>query len=87
MGIKVVVLGASSNHGGNVISASGSFRTSAGIPAMDGDMHECPIKGHGVTPVRSRRFSPACNGRPILMTGDMAECGAEVIGTASMTLG
>ena len=87
MGIKVVVMGASSDHGGQIISASGSFRTSAGIPALHGDMHQCPIRGHGVTPVTSRRMSPACNGRPILMTGDMAGCGAKVEGTATMTLG
>ncbi len=50
---RVVRLGDGSDHGGTVISASGvSFAEGKGIARL-GDMHSCPIPGHGITPISS----------------------------------
>jgi uncharacterized Zn-binding protein involved in type VI secretion len=43
-----------------------------------GDMHSCPIKGHGTTPIVSGS-GQTLNGKPIALTGDTTGCGATII--------
>lgn len=78
---KIVRLGDTSDHGGVMISA-GSTVLVNGIPmCVDQDMHQCPIKGHGITPVTGTA-SYKSNGKNGVKTGDVAGCGA-VIDTGS----
>ena len=78
---KIVRLGDASSHGGVMISA-GSTVLVTGIPmCVDQDMHRCPIKGHGVTPVTGTA-SFRSEGKRGVKTGDVAGCGA-VITTGS----
>lgn len=75
---KIVRLGDASGHGGVMISA-GSTVLVNGIPmCVDQDMHSCPIKGHGVTPVTGTA-SFRSSGRRGIKTGDMAGCGAVIV--------
>jgi len=44
-----------------------------------GDMHSCPIKGHGTTPIVSGSGSLKVNGKPTACVGDTTGCGATII--------
>jgi len=44
-----------------------------------GDMHSCPIKGHGTTPIVSGSGSLTVNGKPTACVGDTTGCGATII--------
>ncbi len=82
---NIVKLGDSSDHGGVMIQANGGFTVDGTAGCVSGDMHQCPIKGHGVTPVTGNSIDTG-NGKPILKTGDKAGCGAAVTGTGSATV-
>lgn len=75
---KLVRVGDTSDHGGVMISASGRFDIDGREGCVDGDRHQCPIQGHGTTPVRSSTVNNA-DGKGILRTGDVAGCGARII--------
>lgn len=72
---QIVRLGDTSDHGGYMVSATGKFRINGKITCIDGDLHQCPIKGHGTTPVVSSR-SLKSNGKSVTAVGDAAGCGA-----------
>ena len=44
-----------------------------------GDMHVCPIPGHGVTPIVGGSMNTATDGRPNARFGDIAGCGAVIV--------
>lgn len=75
---KIVRLGDTSDHGGVMISAGSTVRVN-GIPmCVDQDMHSCPIKDHGITPVTGGAGYRS-NGRRGVKTGDVAGCGAVIV--------
>ena len=81
-------LGDSSDHGGEIISASSTV-FAGGVPvARLGDLHACPIHGHGVTPIVSASDSVLAEGRPVARLGDSVGCGATIIsGAPTVTAG
>ena len=82
---KLVVVGDQTDHGGTIISTTCKVRTSAGLMAVEGSQHSCPLKGHGVTPMMGSVKGRA-GGFRMLVTGDIAGCGARVImGSSSVT--
>jgi len=83
---KIVKLGDPSDHGGKMIQANGGFTVDGVAGFVHGDLHQCPIKGHGTTPVSSTSPDQA-NGKGILRSGDKAGCGAVITGSGSATSG
>lgn len=83
---KVVRLGDPSSHGGYMISASAGFTNSGVRVCVDGDMHVCPIKGHGTTPI-SASSSAKSDGNKIARVGDTAACGASIVSGGSVEMG
>lgn len=81
---QVVKLNDASDHGGKMIQASGDYTVDGVQGCVHGDMHQCPIRGHGTTPVSATGDSTAA-GKGILRTGDKAGCGATITGTGSAT--
>lgn len=81
---KIVRLGDASDHGGVMITATGGFTVDGVQGCVQGDQHQCPIKGHGVTSVTSSSEHTAM-GKPIIRTDDVAGCGAKLIGQGSTT--
>lgn len=75
---QLVCLGDTSDHGGQMVTATGNFTANDIEGCVDGDMHQCPIQGHGTTPVTSTSSSQA-EDRGVLRTGDQAACGATII--------
>ncbi|MGO1707604.1 MAG: PAAR domain-containing protein, partial [Oleiphilaceae bacterium] len=48
------------------------------IAACVGDMHVCPIKGHGSSPIMPNGSSILVEGKPIARVGDVTGCGAVI---------
>lgn len=78
----VARLGDTSDHGGVIISASGNVKVNGIGIAREGDMHSCPLPGHGVTALISGSKNNA-NGRKIIRIGDTAGCGAVIVSGSS----
>ncbi|UZX16565.1 PAAR domain-containing protein [Thermus sp. PS18] len=73
---KVIRVGDTSSHGGQVIS--GSFRVianGAGV-ARQGDLHVCPLPGHSTTPIVSGSSRVLADGLPVAYAGCVTGCGA-----------
>ena len=84
MGKGLVRIGDPSDHGGSMISA-GSIVTAGGkLLCVDQDMHSCPIRGHGVTPVTGTSKVKSA-GKKILRIGDTAGCGATLVSGDTIT--
>ncbi len=75
---RVVRIGDPSDHGGEMVSASGHFTVNGKQVCVSGDMHQCPIHGHGTTPVTSTSKTKS-NGKSVVRVGDVAGCGAVLI--------
>ena len=75
----VVRLGDSSSHGGTVITASSRMRV-GGVPvARIGDLHSCPVPGHGVTTITAGAARCKVEGSPVARDGDVVGCGAVLV--------
>ena len=72
-------LGDRSSHGGVIITAA--MRTVVnGMPlARMGDLHACPIPGHGVTPIVTGSLDTITEGMPNARIGDVTACGAVIV--------
>ncbi len=76
----VARLGDSSTHGGTVITASPNIVADGIGFARQGDLHACPIDGHGVTSFNSGAIVTE-SGRGLVRAGiDSCGCGAVVVG-------
>ncbi|APX70542.1 MULTISPECIES: PAAR domain-containing protein [unclassified Brucella] len=80
---RIVRLGDTSSHGGTVISSASKWRCEGALIARKGDLHSCPIPGHGVTAIVSGAGKYQCEGAPIAREGDTCGCGAALISGAS----
>lgn len=72
-------LGDRSSHGGSIITGSVTAFVNGRPVARMGDMHVCPIPGHGVTPIVGGSMNTATDGRPNARLGDIAGCGAVIV--------
>lgn len=72
----VARVGDTTSHGGTIISG-GTLIVNGKQVARDGDMHSCPIHGHGVTSLTGT--AKATNGgKHLARVGDTAGCGAVI---------
>jgi uncharacterized Zn-binding protein involved in type VI secretion len=80
-GKKVVCFGDASTHGGHVITTNtdGKLFIHALRVAVAGATHQCPIVGHGVTPITPVTVKTFHNGKLILTEGAYAGCGAVIL--------
>ena len=84
----VVRLGDSSSHGGTVITASGRVRVGGAPAARIGDLHSCPVPGHGVTAITTGAARCKVEGSPVARDGDVVGCGAVLLASqARMIVG
>ena len=79
-------LGDTSTHGGTIIT--GASRTFVnGLPvARMGDLHSCPIPGHGVTPIITGSQTTITEGQPNARIGDVTGCGATIVTSSLDTI-
>ena len=72
-------LGDINSHGGGIITgASRTFDNSMPVARM-GDLHICPIPGHGVTPIVTGSLDTITEGLPNARVGDITGCGAVIV--------
>lgn len=82
----VIVLGDRTDHGGEVIEASGVTDTHGRRIARVGDKVTCPKKGHGGTTIIAigdQTF--IIDGRPVAYHGCKTACGATLISSQAVT--
>jgi len=68
-----------SDHGGYIIASAGRFKNRGIKTAVHGDMHVCPIRGHGTTSVTATSRSFRVGSVRVVVEGDQAQCGAAMI--------
>ncbi|OMG54910.1 hypothetical protein BJN45_07015 [Azonexus hydrophilus] len=81
-----ILLGDKTDHGGVVISASGSSDCNGKGIARIGDKVTCPRKGHGsVTIIVTGDPTAIIDGQPAARHGDRTACGAILLASQSLT--
>lgn len=76
---KVVRITDHSDHGGVVITGSNNVFANGLRVARLGDLHSCPIAGHGITPIISGSPDTDVNQNRCARVGDVTGCGAVLI--------
>ena len=82
---NIARLGDGSSHGGVIISSASTTRTENVLTARVGDLHSCPIPGHGITPIINGSGNFKCEGSITAVTGSVCGCGASIIGGATVS--
>lgn len=80
----VARLGDTSDHGGYIISASARFTCDGILAAHVGDLHVCPRRGHGVTPIVDGSLKVEGFNKYVACIGSSTGCGA-IINTGSFS--
>lgn len=82
----VARLGDTSDHGGYIISVTGikTFANNIRI-ARVGDLHFCPIRRHGITPIVNGAGSVGSENQIVAVVGSVCGCGAKIITGSSNT--
>ena len=78
---NISLLGDPSDHGGSLVSHNqdGSFNVGGVVVCANGCNHDCPIPGHGVTPVSAVTVKSFINGKLIVTSEAVAGCGAKIV--------
>jgi uncharacterized Zn-binding protein involved in type VI secretion len=72
-------LGDISSHGGVIITGAMQTVVNGRPVARMGDLHSCPIPGHGVTSIVSGGLNTVTEGIPNARIGDVTACGAVIV--------
>lgn len=80
-----IVLGDKTDHGGEVIEASGVTDSHGKRLARVGDKVTCPKKGHGTTVIATGDATMIIDGRPAARHGDKTACGATLIASQAVS--
>ncbi|MBX3620010.1 MAG: PAAR domain-containing protein [Rhizobacter sp.] len=75
----MIVLGDKTDHGGEVIEASGVTDTHGKRIARVGDKVSCPKKGHGTTEIVTGDLTMVIDGKAVAYHGCKTSCGATLI--------
>jgi uncharacterized Zn-binding protein involved in type VI secretion len=80
--------GDTSDHGGTIVgNCSPTLRADGKAVARSGDMHSCPVNGHGTTALTGTTLI-VCEGHKVVQVGDTAGCGAKItVGSPTMRNG
>lgn len=79
MGQPVARVGDTTSHGGVIVSGSFTVFTDGIQTVRKGDLHVCPIKGHGVNPVVGGSLTVFADGLSVARVGDTTACGAVIV--------
>jgi len=84
--VGLAQLGSLSSHGGVITSVSSTILCEGKLVACVGDVHTCPIKGHGSTPIVDGNPGVIVNGKILARIGSTTGCGATITtGSVSVT--
>lgn len=86
-GKRVALSGANTSHGGVVFGSAARTLIEGKSPVRIGDIHVCPIPGHGSNLVTLGSGSVFIEGIGVARLGDVCACGAVIVsGCAEKTL-
>ena len=68
-----------------MITANAKYKDQGKQACVNGDLHSCPIEGHGVTPVSASSANTSSGGPKVLRIGDVAGCGARIVTGSGIT--
>jgi uncharacterized Zn-binding protein involved in type VI secretion len=77
-----VLLGDSTTHGGQVISASSTMIINGKKVALLGDQISCPLIGHGINAIVEGSPEWTSDGKAVVVDGCRCACGCQVISSA-----
>jgi len=72
-------LGDATSHGGVIVTGASRTFVNRRPLARLGDLHACPILGHGVNPIVTGSPDTFTEGRPNARIGDVTACGAVIV--------
>lgn len=78
-------LGDSSSHGGSIITCAAVTTTEGILTARVGDLHSCPIPGHGITPIVNGSGNFKTEGKITAVAGSVAGCGAVITPSSTVS--
>jgi uncharacterized Zn-binding protein involved in type VI secretion len=81
----VARLGDPSDHGGSIISSASLTKVNGILVARIGDLHSCPIPGHGITSITTGSNKFTCEGAIVAVVGSVCGCGATISSGSSDT--
>jgi uncharacterized Zn-binding protein involved in type VI secretion len=81
----IVRLGDVSSHGGTIITCSAVTKTEGILTSRVGDLHSCPIPGHGITPIIKGSGNFKTEGKITAVYGSKVGCGATVYSAATVS--
>jgi len=81
----MIVLGDKTDHGGEVIEASGVTDTHGKRIARVGDKVHCPKKGHGTAVITTGDNTMIVDGKAVAYHGCKTSCGATLISSQAVT--
>ena len=70
-----------SDHGGYIVSVTTTktfLDSSSRLVARVGDLHICPIPGHGITPIVNGSGNFLCESKVTAVVGSICGCGARI---------
>jgi uncharacterized Zn-binding protein involved in type VI secretion len=85
MKLPVARIGDKSDHGGRIITSCQKEKVEGKLVARVTDLHDCPIEGHGVTPIRTGSPNKVVEGKHCARTTSVTGCGASIIGGSTET--
>ena len=78
------LIGSTSSHGGVVISSASRSSAFGRLIARVGDLHSCPIHGHGVTPIITGSDTIFVENQAVSLLGySVTGCGAVINGNGA----
>jgi uncharacterized Zn-binding protein involved in type VI secretion len=81
-------IGDVTDHGGVIVTGAGKTIVEGVPTARIGDLHVCPIPGHGTNPIVTGAGKMVVEGAPTARIGDMTACGATIVsGAARLIIG
>ena len=75
---SIARLGDTSDHGGVIISSASLTKVNGILAARVGDLHSCPIPGHGITAITTGSNKFTCEGKIVAVIGSVCGCGATI---------
>lgn len=86
MGKPAARIGDVTDHGGSIVTGASRTLINSIPAARKGDLHSCPIPGHGVTQIVTGSDSVDIEGSPAARIGDICGCGALIISGSYNTI-
>ncbi len=83
--LPVAIAGFPTSHGGMITPTASHTFVSGSLVLRVGDMHACPLRGHGTTPVVTGSPTFTVEGKPAAHVGSVTGCGAQIV-TGSPTV-